>query len=352
MKVLQVIDKLDAGGSERVAVDMSILLSKSNEIQISFLCLLSPSVLDKELQENGITVHYLYRKNKFNPTTVLKMLSVFNKYDIVHIHSRQVLRYVGLLYLFPIKRKFKLLFHDHYGDIETDTSYSKYLKFCLKKPAAYIGVSHKLTDWAKSNSLNKKVFKLSNIIRRQSNIKKLDSQSTIVVVGNFRPQKNYEFLCNLLSKLPNSITVDLYGNISDIIYYEKIISLIKQLNIKDRIRIFTGKTDVSSLFENYKLALHCAASESGPLVAIEYASKGIPVILFNTGEVVKILDDNNYELILNNFNFKIWINKINDLLENETKRKQVSKDLLNIYNANFSEEEYLNKCLSIYHQIL
>ena len=46
MKVLQVIDKLDVGGAERVLVDLSNILDENN-IDTTVLCLLKDSSLDE-----------------------------------------------------------------------------------------------------------------------------------------------------------------------------------------------------------------------------------------------------------------------------------------------------------------
>lgn len=351
MKVLGVIDKLDSGGSERVAVDLAIILSDSKLVEISFLCLLNPSVLDRELLENSIAITYLKRRNKYNPFTLLRVLSIFNKYDIVHIHSRQVLRYVGLLNTIPLKKNFKLVFHDHYGKIDTDASYTYYLKFCLKNVDAYIGVSTSLRNWAISNKLNKNVFLLPNIVRKQKQFVKKNNARDIIVIGNFRPQKNYEYLCELMSVLPEEVTIDLYGTVFDKQYYYKITNLVKKFRIEGRLNIIIGETAISKKLKNYKLALHCAASETGPLVAIEYMSQGLPIVMFNTGEVAKVLVKNNYDFVLNNFKLTEWKETVLALRSDLEKLKRTSLKISDIYHQNYSEERYLNKCLKIYQDI-
>ena len=65
MKILQVIDKLDVGGAERVAVNLCSLLFE-NKIEVSFLNLLQPAKLDEELIQKGIKLQYLNRRNKYN----------------------------------------------------------------------------------------------------------------------------------------------------------------------------------------------------------------------------------------------------------------------------------------------
>jgi glycosyltransferase involved in cell wall biosynthesis len=352
MKILQVIDRLEVGGAERVAVDLSILLSKNNSNSVDFLCLLDTAVLDDELLEENVKILYLNRRQKFNPFTLIKALKILNRYDIVHVHSRHVLRYVGLTFLPLLKRRFKLIFHDHYGAIETDTNVPSYLKFCVKKASAYIGVSSSLTKWATINKLNKHIYLLSNIVRSQPQNRVFSTKSKVVVVGNFRPQKNYEFLCNLISILPNDISIDLYGTIVDQSYYNKIIALKDELNINDRIQIITSEKNITQVLTNYKLGLHCAESETGPLVAIEYLSKELPVLMYQTGEVADTVSKYSTQLLMTNFELNHWKEKIIDVLNNESKRLQLVEVGSKVYNDNYSEVNYTKTCQNIYQDII
>lgn len=352
MKILQVIDRLDVGGAERVAVDVSILLSKSEKNSLSFLCLLDASVLDEELEKEGIPIIYLERTNKYNPLILLKLLKILNNYDVVHVHSRHVLRYVGLTFLPFFKRTYKVVFHDHYGNIDTNKAISGYLKFCIQNTAAYIGVSKSLTTWAKQHHLNTNIQLLSNIVRKKKTEATITTQSSIVVIGNFRPQKNYEFLCKLIKKLPNHISIDLYGNIVDNDYYNKIVDLKDQLHISEQLQIINGQKNVTQLLKNYKLALHCASSETGPLVAIEYMSQGLPVIMYQTGEVSDTIAKYTKDLLMQNFDFSAWKIKILELLDNEVERDNYANLILRIFNENYSEKKYIETCQQIYQDIL
>lgn len=352
MKILQVIDKLAVGGAERVAVDLSILLSKNSENEVAFLCLLAPSVLDKELVNENIPITYLHRKNKYNPFTIFKLLRLLNGYDIVHVHSRHVLRYVGLTYLPFFKRQFKLVFHDHFGTIDSNTSISKYLKFCLSNLSAYIGVSQSLTTWAKENAVNDTIYLLKNIARKATIVKAIATKSDVVIIGNFRPQKNYAFLCELLATLPKNISVDLYGNIVDKAYHNKIVQMKDALLLKDNLRMIHTENNTTPLLNNYKLALHCAASETGPLVAIEYLSEGLPLLMYKTGEVAVTIAKYDDSLLMNDFNTANWKEKIELLLDNEHLRAEKSKLAATIYKENYSEEKYSEQCQKIYQHII
>ncbi|WP_417620133.1 glycosyltransferase family 4 protein [Oceanihabitans sediminis] len=350
MKILQVIDKLDVGGAERVAVDLSIILSK-NDIDVSFLCLLQASELDKELEEHQIPLVYLNRKNKFNVCTLMKLHSILQRFDIIHVHSRHVLRYLVLTNFIPFRR-YKLVFQDHFGTIENDVSVSAYTKFCMKHAKAYIGVSKKLVNWATRNKVNANIFLLPNIVRKQSGKIRVKSHHDIVVVGNFRPQKNYEFLLDLLEELPEYITVDIYGIVVDKVYYNKISHLIQSKRLDHRIHIITNCSTLAPILHNYKLALHCSASETGPLVAIEYMAAQLPFVMYKTGEVAEQIHAIDSGFLQSNFNVLDWKGKVLRLLQNKEARTKAICTLEETYTRYYSEENYINSCIKIYQQVL
>lgn len=352
MKVLQVIDQLKVGGAERVAVDLTVLLSKNELVEVSFLCLLNEADLDQELKNENISVIYLRRNNKFNPVTLLKLNYILNSFDIVHVHSRHVLRYISVLNYLPLNKKYKLVFHDHYGEIEHNKSISNFLKKGIQTCEAYIGVSQSLTSWAKENNLNQNGYLLSNIIQKQTQFKKISKPGDIIVVGNFRPQKNYEFLIKLAKILPSSIQIDVYGAIIDTDYYKKIKQLVNQYQLEKQIHFIINKKNITPYLKNYKLALHCAASETGPLVAIEYLSQEIPLIMYHTGEVADVIQNYLTEYILNNFDINSWKEKIELLLNDQELRQNIKLKCKKIYTSYFSEEKYIKKCMAIYHQVL
>tara|TARA_R110000851_G_scaffold7469_1_gene28936 strand:- start:29508 stop:30572 length:1065 start_codon:yes stop_codon:yes gene_type:complete len=352
VKVLQVIDQLQAGGAERVAIDLSILL-KNEDVDIDFLNLLQPAQLDKELKKNNIHVTYLNRKNKYNPFLLLKLFFLLNTYSVIHVHSRHVLRYVGLTFFIPtFLRKYKVVFHDHYGNIEMDKTISYYLKKCIKNCNAYIGVSDKLVAWAEKKRLNNSIYLLENIVREKKSVKKINTKSEIIVVGNFREQKNYEFLMSILEKLPVNVSMDLYGAIVDREYYEKIVEQVRNLGLSNQINIIENETNITALLINYKMAVHCAASETGPLVAIEYMSQHIPFIMFNTGSVAKKLKEHKYDLIMDTFHAEKWSEKIESVLQNKSYFERLKKEIRLLYSTSFSEKKYISTCMEIYQNIL
>lgn len=351
MKVVQVIDRLNVGGAERVLVDLCNLLFE-NQCDVTVVCLLKEGELDSHLNR-GIPVVYLRRKNKFNPIYLIKLYRILIQFDIIHIHLRQVLRYVSLLfYSNRLHKKKVVIFHDHFGQINTEKEISSSIKEALKRCSAYIGVSSQLTNWAEANKVNSVIIKLTNIVRVNENILKANRSLTkldIVSVGNFRPQKNYEFLCHLIAHSSRDFTYTVYGKIVDVEYYYKIIALLNQLKIEDRVNIITDCNSVISELPKYHLGLHCAISETGPLVALEYLSVQLPFIAFNTGEVIEDISSYFPNFIQQDFNVEKWNEAINLIVKD---REDYVAKLKSFFKENYSEDVFLTKCMSIYKQLL
>ena len=351
MKVLQIIDQLNVGGAERVAVDLSILLN-SDRFVVEFLSLLSPSALDENLKKNNINIHYLNRANKYNLFKLIRLFCLLNKFKIIHVHSRHVLRYIALTFLLPnFFRKYKVVFHDHYGNIDLDPTCSNYLKWSISHCDAYIGVSKGLTKWAKFNNLNRRIFLLENIVR-SFNKETKSKTNELIIVGNFRPQKNYEFLIQVIENLPSSVKIDIYGSIVDRHYYEYIKKMLCDLKRQGQINIIIDEKDVASILSNYKLALHVAKSETGPLVAIEYIMAGLPFIMYNTGSIANKMKQYDYDLIMDTFEKKEWSDKIIQVLNDENYQIKLKAKLDFVCETHFSEEKYVEKCKEIYQSIM
>lgn len=348
MRILQVIDKLNIGGAERVCVDLTNILN-SNNIDVDVLCLLDKADLDEELHPE-IRVIYLRRSNKYSILKLISVFRIFREYDIVHLHSRHVLRYVGLLLLILPKFliPFKIVFQDHYGRIDVDKSISSLLKLQLSKVDLYLGVSSSLLQWySKIFPQKNNHFLFSNIISVNTDFsrkirdwgKDMDPIE-IVMVGNFRKQKNYEFAIELFSTLPDSFNLTIYGNNVDLSYFKKIDSMINEYGLSNRISILSGIKSVQNELNSYNLALHCAESETGPLVAIEYLSNPLPFLMFDSGQVADQIRNDIPNLLINNYDLDDWKNRIFFLINHYTSTQSKMKTF---FDDNYSEQEYFNR---------
>lgn len=341
MKILQVIDQLNIGGAERVVLDLSNILCEHNE-DVTLLSIRGVGILNEYLDKR-IKFIAMERQSKYSLTEMKRFVNIANNYDIIHVHMRHTMAYVAVALLLKPSMRKRVVFHDHYGDINIDKACPIPLRYSLRHcTAAYIGVSQQLVNWAKSWNV-KNCMLLPNIVRKQMPNYKTNIASGYVSVGNIRTTKNYLHLIKIAKTLPNA-HFTIYGNRNEPNYYENVVA-----EKGDNVDIIEGVSNVQPLLPNYKVAIHSAPSETGPLVLIEYMAQGIPFITYDTGEVVEQVKEELPELILDTFDVAVWVERLQYI---EIHYEVLKSKLSEVYEKYYSEYKYYQSCKQIYKNVL
>jgi glycosyltransferase involved in cell wall biosynthesis len=341
LKVLQVIDRLTAGGAERVFLDLTKLLLDKN-IKVDTLTVSGKGVL-YDLIDQRAERYYLDRKNKFSGIKLLECAELCAKYDIVHVHMRHTYKYIRLVQLVS-RKKFKVIFHDHFGDIDKDVSIP--LGFsCLLKPKYYIGVSLTLTNWAKNNLKVKSnnIWLLRNTILPNNNEFINVNNNKWIIVSNLKRTKNIEFAIDFALK--HRVELDIYGQSIEVDYSKEVYEKIRSVK---GVNLIANEFNIQTKLRDYKFAIHTAYSESGPLVILEYLIQGLPFLAHKTGEVADVLYSEIPQCFVDNLDELEWSKKLlflNDNIPNEEKLKD-------LFNKHFGFENYINECVNIYQKVL
>ncbi|MDA8819486.1 glycosyltransferase [Schleiferiaceae bacterium] len=338
MKILHCLDTLAVGGAERVGIDACNLLAETDDYLVELLLIrhggplrkaLNPTVLVKELG--------FYRKTSFKGW--IQLIKALRGFDVIHVHMRHTYGRVKLAALISGLGT-KIIFHDHFGDIEHNKAVPSYLQGRFR-PSYYIGVSKDLSDWARERLvlMPENSWTLPNTIARQisDNVKDRHSKD-LVLVSNLRETKNIEFAIQLAKS--TCLELDIYGQVINEDYYRQLRKIAAGYPIY-------FKTDVSDVFPylpQYKLAIHTAKSETGPLVAMEYLKSGTNFISFNTGEVIRQIKTELPHNILYDFEAENWIMTIKAAMLDPISERQLTE----VFERLFGSEAYLNKLKEIY----
>lgn len=343
VKVLQVIDKLDPGGAERVFLDLSNML-KRNGVNVTCLFLLEKGKLASFLDGN-IPSYELKRRNKFNPIIAYKCFLLLSQYDIIHCHMDHVYRYIRLISLFTFRRN-KIILHEHSPYITEDTIIP-FMFNSLLQPIFFIAVAQAQIPWArkKLGIIADNIFFNPNsvIVGKKLQIQPIIRKSDIVLVGNIKNTKNQVFAVKLAKELGFSLNI--IGNNQDENYYRELKETIA--SIDSDVTIYEGFTDVSYCLSSSRIGLSTSMHESGPLVLIEYLAMGIPFLTYNTGEVAKLVSQYFPEFTIDNFEIEKWSDRVKLILE----RNYTSKELVEFYEKHFSPDNYYARTIEIYSRV-
>lgn len=357
MKVLQLIDSLEAGGAERMAVNIANGL---NSVKVeSYLCVTRKEGILKESIENNANYLHLKKSSKFDIKAILKLVRFIKHYkiDIIHAHSSS-------FFMASIVKRFvpsiKIVWHDHYGKSEDlkNRDY-KVLRLLSSSFSYIISVNEQLKNWAIKSLKCKNVVYLQNFAipnqhKPQTNLYGQDNYR-MVCLANLRPQKDHITLVKAFQQISMSHdlwTLHLVGKDFRDDYSVQIKSLIAKLELENKIFIYDSCPDVNSILSQCEIGILSSKSEGLPLALLEYGLANLSVITTNVGNCNKVITDNTMGLLIEPNHVGQLIDAISMLISDKPYRLSCASNLNRHILTNFSQKNYLEHVLQIYKSVM
>lgn len=351
MRIAQIIDSLETGGAERMAVNYANALSKN----IEFSGLIVSRKEGLLLKQIDVNVSYLFlQKEKridFKAVFELRKYLKINKINVIHAHSSSFFLVVLVKLTFL---KVKIIWHDHYG-ISQDLSSRKSL--ILKIGSLFftgiISVNSDLKDWAKSYLWCKNIIYLPNFILHTSVSNERQmlngfADKRIICVANLRPQKNHELLIDAANELKDKFpdwTFHLFGKDFEDSYSYKLKKKIDDLKLEKTIFFYGTTENIASALEQCQIGILPSLSEGLPLAILEYGKYKLPVVATNVGEISKIISSDKQGLIVESDNLNEFVVAVEKLILDQKFRDEIALALNNSIQLNFSETTIIKEYL-------
>ncbi len=357
MRIVQIIDSLEIGGAEKMAVNYANGLSKRAEFS-GLVATRAEGNLKTQLSDS-VSYLFLEKKKTIDIPAVLRLKKYCkqNKVDYLQPHSSSYFTALLLKFIYP---RVSIIWHDHNGlseFISSEKSFSlKIASFFFK---GIIVVNYKLKAWAEKELNCKNVIYLPNFTSIDSSIKsettlKGETGKRILCLANLRDQKNHFFLLEVAEKLKISApdwTFHLVGKDFEDDYANQIRALVKSKNLENNVFIYGSKNDIKNIINQSEIAILTSKSEGLPIALIEYGLSKRPVVTTKVGEIPMIIKDgiNGFMVDANDVNsFHLNLSKF---ITNEDLRTQLGNSLYKTIIDNNSEEgviaNYLNWVLSL-----
>jgi len=296
MKVLQLIDSLDAGGAERVAVTYANALC--DYIGGSFLCATRKEGLLKQTISSKVGYLFLNKKRSLDFKAIIKLIGFVknNNIEIIHAHSTSFFL-ASIVKLFC--KNVSIIWHDHYGKAEEIKNRNyKLLQLCSSSFSAIISVNRLLEKWALEKLRSPKVYYLENIVSFTTvitedvlQLKGVDGKR-IICLANMRPQKDHENLINafnIVAQKYSDYSLHLVGKNWQDFYFEKITDSIEKLKLNDKIHYYGSQIDISSLLKQCNIGVLSSKSEGLPLALLEYGLAKLAVVCTDVGQCKELV---------------------------------------------------------------
>ncbi len=355
LKVLQLIDSLDAGGAERVAVNIANELALKGHA--SHLCVTRREGLLKSQINSRVFYHFLDKKGTIDLKAIKNLSQLVQDYNIgiIHAHSTSFF----LASLMKIRNpKLKIVWHDHYGNAEAlNQRSSLMLKICSRFFNQVIAVNKELKNWSSETLGIKKVQYLRNfaIIDKesvlQSELPGKDGKR-IVHLANFRAQKDHLNLLKafkLLHEEYKDWSLLLVGKSFDDDYFTSVVNFIKDKNLTDSVFILGSRMDAHVILGSCDIGVLSSQSEGLPLALIEYGLSGLPVVATNVGACQEVLDEHGS--IVPAMDSNALCLALKQLMDDATARQNKAIQLQTHVEKNYGAVNYIQQLELIYDQL-
>lgn len=355
MNILQLVDSLNAGGAERMAVNISNVLAV-NQHDVVLCVSRSPGTLERFIDVK-VQVEFLKKKCGFDLVAFVKLLIITHKkkIEIIHAHSSSIYWAVMVKLFFP---GIKLIWHDHYGKSDfIDNSQRKGIQFFSRFFDGIIVVNDKLLDWSlKYTKVAKAKIQLINnfplLSKGSINTQKDNSVVYIIYLANFRPQKDHITLVNAINVLVNefglkNINVCLAGIYQYDEYYLSVLEQIKKCNLQSYFQIPGTVKDITNLLVNSDIGVLSSVSEGLPVSLLEYGITGLPVVVTNVGQCAEVLENGKYGIIVPSNNPESLSNALKSLIQNEDLRKAMGAKFKEHVESQYGYKNFLTQYNSL-----
>ena len=358
MKVIQIIDSLDAGGAERVAINIANALIDRN-IE-SFICTTRKEGILKENIDANVEYLFLGKKSKidFKAINKLRLYLKVHNIEIMHAHSSSFFIAVLVKIFNP---KLKIIWHDHYGNSEfLNKRPVKILKLASHKFNHIISVNSSLKAWAERNLYTKNVSYISNFVdlnleEKKSTLLLGDKGKRIVCLANLRPQKGHEMLIdsfkNVLYQYPDW-SLHLVGKDFNDSYSKKIKCKINELELTNSIHVYGGRKDVYNILMQSSIGVLSSKSEGLPLSLLEYALAKLPVVATDVGQCKEVIENNRLGRLVETGDEKALSEAITELICEKSLRETLGNNLHNQVYKRYGKDLIVESIIKIYKEVL
>ena len=355
MRVLQIIDSLDAGGAERMAVNFANALSEKIEFS-GIVVTRKEGVLKKQLSKN-VAYFYLNKKKSidFNSVKLLKKIIIQNKIDFIHAHGTS---FFTVFLVKIIHFKIKIIYHEHYGNRASQSLFRNIpLIFCLLFFNQIVVVNNQLKDWFVKTGFKKTIF-LSNFGSFDENIiteTKLLGQDNkrIICLANLKNPKNHILLLKAfhsLNLMDENWSIHFVGKFFNDDYSIKISDFINEFYLNDFVYLYDMKSDIKNILSQATIGVLCSTDEGFPVTLLEYGLAKLPVICSRVGFCADIIIDKQTGLLFESDNINDLSLNLKYLVSNLNLRKSLSLNLNAHIKNNFSQEKIIDELINIYNQ--
>jgi glycosyltransferase involved in cell wall biosynthesis len=356
--VLQMTDTLEAGGAERVAVNLARLLPR--ERYRSFFCTTRRDGPLASLLPNEVERICLARTRTLDLKALARLVSFIRAQEIKLLHAHGTALLVAVLAsLWPPYPQ--VIWHNHFGQYANETSRRWSFYLLARRISQMIAVNQPLVEWAR-RSLRlpaERVHYVPNFVLPET---PEDSDSAlpalpgtketrIICVANLRPPKDQLTLLRALARVTAvepSVHLLLAGAESDQAYTRLLRAEIEHLGLTHHVTLLGQQQQVAALLRQCAVAVLSSVSEGLPLALLEYGSAGLATVATAVGECAEVLEQGRAGLLVPPTDAQALADALIEFLRAPQRRAELGALFRQRIEARYSPQAALRQICQVY----
>lgn len=362
--VLHLVDTLEMGGAERVAVNLVNALPRDR-----FRFSLGTTRRDGPLADlvaGDVTRLRLQRSGRFDLSAIGKLVRFIRAEHIQLLHAHGT-----ALFIARVAAQFApypaVVWHDHFGRYAVEERPLWLYRLATARIGGVITVNTPLAEWAtqKLGVSADRVWYVPNFVWSDAEAMSSDQttsaalpgtkETRIVCVANFRPQKDHHTLVAAMAGVVAAIPAAqllLIGATPDARYLRSIRATIVERNLEGHITILGPRRDVPAILRAAAVGVLSSSSEGLPLALIEYGEAGLGVVTTDVGECKAVLDDGRAGVLVRAGATSQLTTALIELLSSPARRATLGARLQEHVRTVYGHKEGLRHICDVYDRVL
>lgn len=363
LSIMQIIATLEVGGAEGQLCELVKGLNKE-KYEISVCCLTRGGPLQEKIEELGVPVYILGKRNKLDFTILFRLASLLKikKIDLVHtwmFTANMWGRLAAILAHTP-----SIIASERTVAFEKDTCRNVVDKILARVTALIIANSNGVKRSCLKRGLPSEKLKVipnscdleifgqredSGKIKRELGIK--DGSLLVGSIGVLRPEKGHRFLVHSIPAVLNIFPEAIFILVGDGPQREELEELSVKLGIPQKVNFLGQRRDVPDILSCLNVFVLPSLYEGLPNAVLEAMACGLPVVATDVEGTNEVVVDGETGILVSPKDPERLAEAIISLLKNKELARQMGEAGQKRVEEKFSLEKMVNSVEEVYDRL-
>ena len=356
LSVMQMIDSLDLGGAERVAVLLANGLARRG-VRSHLVATRRFGPLE-EAVDAGVSVWCAGKRHTLDLRCLWRVARYMDAHgiDVVHSHKHEC-SYTARMSRWIARRKPLHVVHDHSGGGATSRKLAFLDWLLLRHVDLHLSVSEGLHERAQSllGLPEDRCLYLRNGVEVHAAGPRWAGPPTVVQVATVRPVKDHETAVRAAAILRRSwpdLSWVAAGALPDPAYAKQVRDLAEGLGMAEAFHLLGARKDVRPLLRQAHVGVLTSVAEGLPLSVLEYMAEGLPVVMTDVGQGPALVRGAEAGLVVPPRDPEALAEAVAGLLADPDRRRAMGENGRRLVAAEYSVDTMVDRVAALYEERL